>query len=276
MILPCASYSRTVSSVNISHQPKESFTFKSVPEGWRWGRCCPASCVSECQLTYGPQCGNGLTVTLKMWHDAVTRAVLASCSQQCSSVMHSEHQCALWIQHVEAAPSAIYWEKSESLKMKSSSLEQNVVASYEQTSLVFSFLTFQLKIKSFQGLFFFSHSSPELQHLLKGFALAPHSWWELRDVSTSARQRVRVRAASAVCRNTGHSISLLLQMHLLLPKHGFSQMRSLLRQERPAGNIFQGSRSICAAPKHQRSSPSNFQWNSLSKNKTWAWTVSQR
>lgn len=53
-------------------------------------------------------------------------------------------------------------------------------------------------------------------------------------------------------------------------------MRSLLKQERPAGNTFQGSMSICPAPKHQRTSPSNFQWNSLSKNKTQAWSVSQR
>lgn len=40
--------------------------------------------------------------------------------------------------------------------------------------ILFSFLRFQLKIKSFQGLFFFSHTSPELQHLLKGCTLAPH------------------------------------------------------------------------------------------------------
>lgn len=32
MILPCAAYSGPVSFINTSHQPKESLTFKSVPE----------------------------------------------------------------------------------------------------------------------------------------------------------------------------------------------------------------------------------------------------
>lgn len=222
--------------------------------------------------------------TVREWFDCDIKDVAWCCYPGCVSILLSAVQLSNALRTSMCPVNSTCGGCSECnllrkirvLEDENSSLEQNVVVSYVQTSLVFSFLRFQLKIKSFQGLFFFSHSSPELQHLLKGFALAPHSWWELRDVSTSAQQRVRVRAASAVCRNTGHSISLLLQMHLLLPKHGFSQMRSLLRQERPAGNIFQGSRSICAAPKHQRSSPSNFQWNSLSKNKTWAWTVSQR
>lgn len=142
--------------------------------------------------------------------------------------------------------------------------------------ILYSLLRFQLKIKSFQALFFFSHSSPELQHLLKGCTLASHPgkplpMWRAQLVGAHRRQHIHtqgegrhlLRAETVHTELQNYRISLLLETHLLpLPSHGkgfSSQMRSLLRKERSAGNIFQGSRSICPAPKHQRISPLSFQ-----------------
>lgn len=210
LTLPCASHSGPVSSINISQiflSAKVIPCFQVCP--WkqvggevdavhltlllsaRWAMAQSLGAVWRCH-----------SIKNVMWF-CYSGWVLASCSQQCSSVMHSEHQCATWVQHVGVALSAASTstEKNQSPWRWKASAESRMLCSVYRphcTPILFSLLRFQLKIKSFQGLFFISHTSPELQHLLKGCALAPHPGkplprWEAQLVRAHRRQHIRAQ-----------------------------------------------------------------------------------
>lgn len=305
LTLPCASHSGPVSSINIS---QIFLSVKRIP----CFQVCPwkqvGGEVDAVHLTLLLSASWAMAQSLgAVWRCHSIKNVtwccysgwvLASCSQQCSSVMHSEHQCAMWVQHGTCGGCSecsfhIYWEKSESLKMKSFSWEQDVVFCVQTSLYSHTIQSPQISIKNkvFSGPIFHLTHQPWTSTPAERLCFGPSPWQAPSKAGGTAGESSQTSAhprsaapgpgqAPAVCTSTVHRMSLLLQTHLLpLPSHGkgvSSQMRSLLSKERPAGNVFQGSRSSYSAPKQQRTSPSSFQWNSLSKNKAQAWTVSQR